>query len=154
VTAERARAWLKYSAIAWAVSIVACLLLGAAHYGADVVDFATALTAVLIAAVIVAFIGWATSMVAGPIMLIKMRNRPDTLGTWKSIVLPLSLAFAFICGIAFPVKVFEEHPYNCKQLSAAVPLVTVPFYGIGSAGEGFPAYFSKLQRHDCARGDV
>lgn len=143
MTAARARTWVEVSACAWAASIAVALLIAVAYGNAGLMDFVTALTAVAIAVGITAFIAWLTSMVAGPVVLFKLRNRPDTLGVWTSIVLPLSIAFALVCGIATPVKV-ENHA-GCADQWAAAPLITVPLYLWADPGPGFPAYISQSE---------
>lgn len=100
-------------------------------------DFVSLLVAVLLAGLTVLAIAWVTSMVAGPFVLVRLRNRPDTLGVWTTIVLPLSLAFALICAIAVPVQWTER----CVQHKAIVPLFSAPFYLVSSPDRAPIAYF-------------
>lgn len=108
-------------------------------------DLVTAITAIAISLGLIVFIAWLASMVAGPAVLIKLRNRPNTLGVWTTIVLPLSIAFAFACCVAFPVAQGRA----CTKFYAAVPLAAAPFYIFGEPGTGFPAYMSYQAIKDC-----
>src|SRR4051794_16939309 len=134
MTAARARDWLTYAAVVWAVSMGLALLGFATFAEAGFFDFVTALAAIAVAAGIIVFLSWLTSMIAGPAVLIKLRNRPNTLGVWTTIVLPLSVAFACVCAIAVPVV----DDRGCKKFYAAVPLIALPLYILGEPEPGFP----------------
>jgi hypothetical protein len=103
MTEARARSWVIRASSVWAASIALSVLGFAAKGRAGFFDFATAITAVAISLGLIVFIAWLISMVAGPAVLIKLRNRPNTLGVWTAIALPLSIAFAFACCVAFPI---------------------------------------------------
>jgi hypothetical protein len=91
---------------------------------------------VLLAALTVLAIAWVTSMVAGPFVLVKLRNRPDTLGVWTTIVLPLSLAFALVCAVAIPLQWTE----GCVRQKAVAPLFSVPVFLLKSEDRAPVAY--------------
>lgn len=122
MTAVRARRIARWSLLAAVASLAFALLLGGWYSGEW--NLVAVLVAVLLAGLTVVAITWVTSMVAGPFVLVKLRKRPDTLGVWTTIVLPLSLAFALVCAIAVPVRWTE----NCLERTAVVPLIALPIY--------------------------
>lgn len=132
MTATAARRAALFAAYAFGVSL-ACMLIAIPFTSVAVVSV---LAGLLIAAGVMVFITWATSMIAGPAVLVKLRNQPDTLGTWKSVALPLSLTFACVCAIAVPARATAK----CGTVTVAVPLAAAPFYWLGDKHTGFPAY--------------
>jgi hypothetical protein len=143
LTPRLARRFAFWALAAWVASIVVVLL-----FGGVVGDpgFATIAGAVLLAAATALVISWVTSMVAGPFALVKMRNRPDTLDVWKSIVLPLSLATGLILAIALPVRWSD----GCEKHEAVVPMITAPIYVFGSPGDASLAYFQSTDSTACS----
>jgi hypothetical protein len=134
MTAERARRIARWSLVVAVASLAFALLLGSLYSGD--LNLVALVVAVLLAALTVVAITWVTSMVAGPFVLVKLRNRPDTLGVWTTIVLPLSLAFALVCAIAVPVRSTED----CLERTAVVPLIALPLYPLNSADRMPVAY--------------
>lgn len=145
MTPALARRFALWALVAWGVSVVLLLLFGdylAGPAGGAVArprtrpDLAAAVSAVLLAAATVLLLSWVTSMVAGPFALVKMRDRPNTLGVYRTIILPLSLAVGLVCAIAFPVK----WNAGCDSHRAVVPLVTVPLYLLSDPDQAPVAY--------------
>lgn len=134
MTAARARRIARWSLVAAVYSLAFALLLGSLYSGD--LNIVALVFAALLAGLTVAAITWVTSMVAGPFVLVKLRNRPDTLGVWTTIVLPLSLAFALICAIAVPVRWTED----CVEHPAVVPLVALPLFLLKSTDRTPVAY--------------
>lgn len=143
MTAPRARRIARWSLLAVVVSLFFALVLGSAYSGE--VNVVAIIVAVLIAGLTVAAISWITSMIAGPFVLVKLRNRPDTLGVWTTIVLPLSLAFALVCAIAVPVRGTE----GCVERPAVVPLITLPVYLLNDSDRTPIAYIRFEEELDC-----
>lgn len=142
MTASLARRIALWSLVAWAVSVLLAVIRSGGHR-----NIATFLAALLIAAATALVLSWLTSMVAGPFMLVKLRGRPDTLGVYRTIVLPLSLAVGLVCAIAVPVH-WES---QCDRHSAVVPLVTAPVYLIGQPQSARVAYIDFIAVPTCGR---
>lgn len=143
MTAARARTIAWWALAFWVASVFFGVVLAALLSASP--DFASLATAVLLAGVTVLAIAWVTSMVAGPFVLVKLRNRPDTLGVWTTIVLPLSLAFALVCAIAVPVQWTER----CVKHQAIVPLISTPAILLGQPERAAVAYFRLDDKPAC-----
>ncbi len=140
MTAARARRIAFWSLVVWALSVF-----WAAVTSGGEKDVLTFVVAFLIAAATALVLSWVTSMVAGPFALVRLRKRPDTLGVYTSIVLPLSLAFGLICAIAVPVSWNTE----CGRHHAVVPLITAPVYVLGHPESARVAYIDYITLPTC-----
>jgi hypothetical protein len=138
---HRARRIAFWSLIAWGVTMLLALIFSGGSPG-----ILTILGAVLIAAATALVLSWVTSMIAGPFALVKMRRRPDTLGVYTRIILPLSLGIGLILAIAVPV----HWTHNCVRRGAVVPLITAPIYLLGSPSDASIAYFKLADTPGCS----
>lgn len=143
LTAARARAIAWWALAFWVASVLFALVLALLIDTSP--DFASLAVAVLLAVVTVLAIAWVTSMVAGPFVLVKLRNRPNTLGVWTTIVLPLSLGFALVCAIAVPVQWTDQ----CVRHRAIVPLVAAPVILLSQPARAQVAYLRLDDKPDC-----